>query len=210
MSPHPLIHTPRLQLRPLQPGDEDALFALFSHPQVMRHWSTPPWTDREAAAAMVALDGGAGPDASWRRLGLVAAAGGPVIGTCTLFDIDRGSRRAEIGYALAPSAWGRGLMHEALQALLHYGFDELNLNRVEADIDPANTASARALQRLGFQAEGLLRERWIVAGQVSDSALYGLLRRDWLARQDRPGVAGPTRPAAPVDGPAPVPAVDAP
>lgn len=188
MNPDLLLHTPRLRLRALQPGDEDALFALFSHPQVMRHWSTPPWTDRAAATAMVAVDRQAGPDADWLRLGLVAADApdGPVIGTCTLFDIDRGSRRAEIGYALAPSAWGRGLMHEALTALLQHGFDTLDLNRVEADIDPANTSSARALQRLGFQAEGLLRERWIVAGQVSDSALYGLLRRDWSARQQAP------------------------
>ena len=50
---------------------------------------------------------------------------------------------------------------------------------VEADIDPGNRASARTLERLGFRREGLLRERWIVNGEISDSALYGLLRRDW-------------------------------
>ena len=60
----------------------------------------------------------------------------------------------------------------------------LALNRVEADIDPRNAASANTLERLGFQNEGLLRERWVVDGEVSDSGIYGLLRLDWLARTE--------------------------
>ena len=73
-------------------------------------------------------------------------------------------------------------MQEALLALIQYGFSELRLNRIEADIDPMNLASARCLERLGFKLEGMLRERWIVAGVVSDSAMYGLLASDWAAR----------------------------
>jgi len=70
-------------------------------------------------------------------------------------------------------------MHEALQALLDFGFGELDLNRIEADIDPRNSASARTLERLGLTKEGYLRERWIVGEEVSDTALYGLLRREF-------------------------------
>jgi RimJ/RimL family protein N-acetyltransferase len=55
----------------------------------------------------------------------------------------------------------------------------LGLNRIEADTDPRNLAATRVLEKLGFMREGLLRERWITAGQKSDSALYGLLRSDW-------------------------------
>jgi len=73
-------------------------------------------------------------------------------------------------------------MHEAMQALLGYAFQALNLNRLEADIDPRNLASAKTLERLGFQKEGHLRERWIVNDEISDTALYGLLHRDWQAR----------------------------
>ena len=73
-------------------------------------------------------------------------------------------------------------MHEALRALLDFGFGELDLNRIEADIDPRNSASARTLERLGFTKEGYLRERWIVGDEVSDTALYGLLRREWMER----------------------------
>ena len=73
-------------------------------------------------------------------------------------------------------------MHEALQALLEFGFGELDLNRIDADIDPRNSASARTLERLGFTKEGYLRERWIVGDEVSDTAIYGLLRREWKVR----------------------------
>lgn len=75
-------------------------------------------------------------------------------------------------------------MHGALQALPDHGFGALDLNRVEADIDPRNAGSERTLRRPGFQWEGVLRERWIVAGKVSDTGLCGLLRRDWLARMN--------------------------
>jgi RimJ/RimL family protein N-acetyltransferase len=73
-------------------------------------------------------------------------------------------------------------MHEALQGLVGYAFQTVALNRLEADIDPRNTASARTLERLGFQKEGHLRERWIVNEEISDTDLYGLLHRDWQAR----------------------------
>lgn len=77
----------------------------------------------------------------------------------------------------------RDAMHrgEALRALLDHGFGALQLNRIEADIDPRNAASACSLERLGFTREGLLRERWIVDGEVSDTSLYGLLARQWRA-----------------------------
>ena len=71
-------------------------------------------------------------------------------------------------------------MNEALSGLLDYGFTELDLNRIEADTDARNERSARLLERLGFLKEGLFRERCIVNDEISDSAMYGLLRRDWI------------------------------
>ena len=106
-----------------------------------------------------------------------------VVGTCTLFHMDRTHRRGEIGYALGEAAWGRGYMHEALSALLEYAFLQLGLHRLEADIDPRNHASIRAVERLGFVREGYLRERWQVGGEITDSLFLGLLRPDWDARR---------------------------
>ena len=185
-----LITTPRLTLRPLTDSDADDLFAIFSDPRVMRYWSTPAWTDREQALRMVASDRESLAERRDLRLGLVRHDIGRVVGTASLFKIDPGNRHAEIGYGLAFEQQGSGLMNEALNALVDLAFDhragapfdDLLLHRLEADIDPRNAASATSLERLGFRLEGTLRERWWVAGEVSDSGLYGLLRPDWLRR----------------------------
>lgn len=182
----------RVLLRPMTPADAPALFALHADPQVMRYWSTPPWTDPQQAVDRLQADAQAHALGLHLRLAVARReAPAQMLGACTLFDLIAEQGRAEIGYALMPAAWGQGLMHEALTLLIQHGFDDFGLRRIEADIDPRNTASARVLQSLGFQREGLLRERWQVAGEISDSALYGLLRRDWAARP-APGDTAPT------------------
>lgn len=176
----PTLAGPRVLLRAMTPADAPALFALHADVQVMRYWSTPPWTRLQQAHDRLQADDQAHALGLHLRLGIaLREAPQALLGACALFDLDADHRRAEIGYALAPAAWGRGLMREALTLLIQHGFDDFGLHRIEADIDPRNTASARVLQALGFRQEGLLRERWQVAGEVSDSALYGLLRSDW-------------------------------
>ncbi|HEX6057465.1 MAG TPA: GNAT family protein [Gemmatimonadaceae bacterium] len=92
-------------------------------------------------------------------------------------------RRAEVGYALARAAWGRGYVAEALHAMIGFAFETLALHRLEADVDPRNERSIRALLREGFEREGYLRERYHVSGEVQDAVLFGLLRREWSARE---------------------------
>jgi RimJ/RimL family protein N-acetyltransferase len=65
--------------------------------------------------------------------------------------------------------------------MIQFTFERLDLRRIEADADPRNAASIRVLERLGFQREGLLRERYIQLGEVQDAMMFGLLRRDWDA-----------------------------
>jgi [ribosomal protein S5]-alanine N-acetyltransferase len=174
------LDTPRLHLRPLVAADAEALLRMHADPQVMRYWSTPPWAGIEQAHAMIETDREALPAGQHLRLALTLRGGDDVlIGTGSLFSFHEASRRAEIGYVLAREVWGHGLMHEALSALVEHAFETLNLNRLEADIDPRNTASANSLARLGFVQEGFLRERWIVGDEVSDTALFGLLRSAW-------------------------------
>ncbi len=69
-------------------------------------------------------------------------------------------------------------MFEAASAIIDYAFGTLNLRRIEAEIDSDNVLSGKALERLGFVKEGLLRQRWEINGHVSDSVLYGLLAED--------------------------------
>jgi len=180
------LTTERLLLRPQRDDDAAALFTVFADREVTRYWSTPPWPSIEHAQRLIARENEAMAAGKSIRLAITRRGDPALIGTCTLFAWVPGCRRAEVGYALARPVWGQGFMHEALTALLDHGFTAMDLHRVEADIDPRNTASARSLERLGFTREGLLRERWIVDGEVSDSAMYGLLRPDWMARRAAP------------------------
>ena len=178
-----ILTTPRLLLRPLAEADAPAVFAIFSHPEVMRYWSSPPFTDLAQAERVVRNCQEGHATGEYRQFGIVRASDAAVLGTCTLFAFHAASRRAEMGYALGRPYWGAGYMHEALTALVDYAFTTLNLHRLEADIDPRNAASARTLERLGFRYEGLGRERWIVEGEISDTAWYGLLAREWHERK---------------------------
>ncbi|MFC5400000.1 GNAT family N-acetyltransferase [Undibacterium jejuense] len=173
------LNTPRLRLRPLRASDVEDMFDVYSDPKVMQYGSTPPWTSLEDARTSLSRTDVGMKEGQFLRLALTIGDSDHFIGDCCLFKFDQQCRHAEVGYSMGAAYWGQGYMHEALIALLNYGFQTLNLNRIEADIDPHNLASARCLEKLGFVKEGYLRERWIVDGVMSDSALYGLLRREW-------------------------------
>ncbi len=84
-----------------------------------------------------------------------------------------------MGYCLDDGAWGHGYATEAVGAVLGWAFETLDLNRVQAETDTRNQASARVLTKVGFAREGTLREDCVVDGEVSDSWVFGLLRREW-------------------------------
>ena len=172
------IRTARLELRCLGEADVAPLFEIHSDPQAMRYWDAPIWKNDERGRSIVARDVALA-TRDYLRLGIALVASGTLLGTCALWNISAQCRRAEIGFILASRYWGQGYMHEALSALIGYAFAELDLNRVEADTDPRNQRSTRLLRRLGFSQEGLFRERCIVDGEISDAAMYGLLRREW-------------------------------
>lgn len=175
----PVITTPRLVLRWISENDIDGLYDIFSDPQVTRYWSAPPLSNREAAAAMQREIAEGNLRDTMMKWGLALRDSNHVIGTTTLFNLNLDNGRAEIGYAMGRAYWGKGYMHEALQALVSHAFEVLKLRRLEADVDPRNAASIRTLERLGFQREGFLRERWHVNGEIQDALFYGLLRHEW-------------------------------
>jgi RimJ/RimL family protein N-acetyltransferase len=175
----PEIADRRLSLRWMTTADVDALYDIFSHPQVMRYWSTPPLETREQAHTLLEEIQAGFRHQLLLKWGIALRSSNQVIGTATLFNLDWSNRRAEIGYALRRSHWGNGYMQEALTALLNHAFNVWSFRRIEADVDPRNEPSIKTLERLGFQREGFLRERWEVAGEIQDAFYYGLLRREW-------------------------------
>ena len=178
----PTISTRRLRLRWLTQGDVPALAAIFCDSEVCRFWSHAALTDAVAAQALydhVVMSFAARSLFQW---GIADRESDAVVGTCTLAALSSAHRRAELGFALARAHWGRGYIAEALPALVSFAFKTLDLHRLEADVDPRNERSIRAIERLGFEREGHLRERYHVNGELQDAILYGLLRRDWVSR----------------------------
>src|SRR4029079_2721282 len=106
-----------------------------------------------------------------------------MLGHLSLFNFSEQSDGADIGYGLAREHWGQGFMHEALIAVVDYAFGPIALRRLEADTHPHNERSIPALERLGFSREGLLRERWQVGNEISDTLYLGLLAHEWHARR---------------------------
>lgn len=195
----PVLRTARLALRPFSDADAADLLGIFGDPEVVRYWSTGAWTGIAQAEAMIAEARQTYRDGGLYRYAIALRETDRLIGVCNLRGFFDQNRRCELGYALARDHWGQGYAGEALEALLGHAFHVLDLNRIEADIDPRNEASARLLEKLGFRREGYMPERWIVHGEKADTAFYGLLRRYWDERgtSERPSVRPPTLPLEP-------------
>lgn len=103
-----------------------------------------------------------------------------VLGAFGFHNWDQYHRRAEAGYGLARAYWGQGIGSEALRAIVRFGFDQMNLNRIYARTIADNHESVRLLERLGFQREGTQRKHsWEEDGTFHDSAIYGILAHEF-------------------------------
>jgi len=184
----PVLQGPRVRLRGPREDDDAALFALFGDARVMRYWSRPPMQDIVEAREQIARIQA---DMAERRLvnWAIADENDALVGTCTLFRFDPGHRRAELGYALHPDHWGRGLAREAASLALDWAVDAAGFHRIDAGIDPGNLASRALLHRLGFLTEGVQRESFFVGDRVTDSELLGLLASDWRRQRETAAAA---------------------
>ncbi|MCB0022606.1 MAG: GNAT family N-acetyltransferase [Caldilinea sp.] len=182
----PTLHTARLRLRPFTEEDKDALYALMSNAYVLRYWDAPPWTERTRADRFLARCKEMEQEGSGVRLAIERTDDGAFVGWCAFMQWNPDFRSALIGYCLAEKAWGHGYATEAAGAMVQWAFDTLDLNRIQSEADTRNRASERVLEKLGFVREGTLRENCILNGDVSDSSVYGLLRREWEQRATSP------------------------
>lgn len=184
--PTPTLHTARLRLRPFADADANALFTLHSSAHVLRYWDSPPWSTRERADRFIAVCRQMAEEGTGARLAVDRVADGAFIGWCGLNAFNPDYRSASLGYCYDDAAWGHGYATEVARAVLLWAFDTMDLNRVQAETDTRNVASASVLEKLGFVREGTLREDCVVDGEVSDSWVYGLIRREWRASEPVP------------------------
>jgi [ribosomal protein S5]-alanine N-acetyltransferase len=176
----PTLTTTRLNMRQLRLSDAEAIFAYKSNPQVTHVYGQEPHQTINDTLAWIQRqqDSYANRDAiNW----CVTFTGDDhVIGSCTFWNFDFDSRCVEIGYELHLAYWSQGIMSEAVQTMIDYGFGEMGLNRLEACPYSGNPASTALLLKLGFTHEGTLRQRHFFHGQFEDQLYFGLLREEWL------------------------------
>jgi [ribosomal protein S5]-alanine N-acetyltransferase len=174
----PDLSTDRLLLRGVRESDSTFIFRHLGDVDVCRHlYDAEPYTTIEEAEELIRLF--IDPEGkTLNRWIIVEKASDEPIGTCGFGYWDKENNIADIGYDLGPAHWGRGYMTAALTAALASGFDNMSLNRVEAVIAVENVASFRLVEKLGFEREGVMRDRHLFRGMYYDHYLYSLLARD--------------------------------
>ncbi len=167
------ITTPRLTLRYARSEDLAAMHAVLSDTRAMEWWSTPPHDAMEQTRvwldSMIAGNAEGADD-------FVIERDGQVIGKAGFF------RLPDVGYILHPDHWGLGLASEAVGAAVAHLFATRAVDDLTADVDPANQASIRLLEKLGFVRTGFAERTWNIGGEWKDSVFYGLNRQAWIAR----------------------------
>lgn len=176
MTKFPELWTDRLVLREIVPSDADAIFRIFGDPEVMRLSGSDPLPDINAAKALIDYFANGrtlpSPDIRW---GIQLKDSSELIGTCGFFAWNRGWRKCMLGYELNVAWQMKGFMSEALGMILDWGFLEMSLHKVEAQVHPDNIPSIKMLSSLGFVHEGTLREGAHWGGNVHDMAQFGLI-----------------------------------
>lgn len=183
-NPFPVLFTERLILREPTLNDTASLFDLRSDVEVMKY------VPREPAKNIDDIHNFINIVVEWheKKQALLWAMcestnPGYVLGTIGLWKFDFESRRGEVGYMLNQRYQAKGFMSEALNRVLIYGFDELNLHSIEARVDDENLASIKVVEKAGFIREGLLRENVLNKGQFRSDIIYSLLKKNFKPAQ---------------------------
>lgn len=177
-TPFPELSTERLLLRRITIDDAPELFLLRSDPQVLQFISKEPAkTIQEVIDFLTLIDNNI--DTNDSILWGIALKEEPakIIGTICFWNVQKENYRSEIGYALIPSFWRKGIMKEAMIKVLEYGFDKMKLHSVEARLSPANIGSAAVLESTGFVREGYFKEDFFYASKFEDTLVYSKLNR---------------------------------
>lgn len=170
------LTTTDLQLRTPKLSDSDAMHALLSDPETVKYWVNTPIIDKQVSTDKLAdylHSDEKGESINWA---VCLKNQSEMIGRCVFFHFDEANHRAEIGFILNRQYWRRGLMRQAVEAVIQFGFINLNLHRIEADVDPHNAGSLALLESVGFKREGYFPERWLIGEKWKDSVMLGLLK----------------------------------
>ncbi len=167
-------------LRALRRDDAPALYAYLSDPEVTRLTSYDIRSVDDVAKMIDRCIAGYAQKSS-NRWALARKGSDVLVGTCGFYWWDGDHSIAELGYDLSRDCWGKGLMTRAVRAAVCWAFDSLEINRIQATVMVGNIASARVLEKCGFQKEGMLRDYKLCRGHPRDFWMFSQLRRDYIA-----------------------------
>ena len=176
--PFPLLETKRLILRRVNGYDTDTILSLRSNDEVMRYIPRPYLKDKEDALELIAMFNDKienGIAINWGICLLDEPT--KLLGIIGYYRMKPEHYRSEVGYMLFPEYHGKGIVSEALQKVVEYGFKEMKLHSIEAILDPKNIASEKVLLKNGFVKEGHFIENEYYEGHFLDSMIYSLLNK---------------------------------
>ncbi|MBI1780331.1 MAG: GNAT family N-acetyltransferase [Sphingobacteriales bacterium] len=178
LTPFPKLETNRLLLRQLTEADADRLFFLRSDAQVLKYiFREPASTIDEINSFIQTINRNVATNENPYWAIALKEEPGKLIGTICIWNIRKEHYRAELGYVLHPNYWGKGMMKEAIQTVIDYGFNQLHLHSMEAVVDPGNIASVKTLESCGFVKEAHFKEDSLFRDQFKDTAIYSLLNK---------------------------------
>lgn len=173
--PFPIIETERLLLRRITNDDVNEVFELRSNPETMKYIPRPLVKTTEDALEHIAMIEDKIITNIGINWGITLKGNSKLLGIIGYYRMQPENYRAEIGYILLPEFHGKGIIPEAVNKLIRYGFDDLKLHSIEAVIDPENLASEKVLQKCGFVKEAHFKESEFYNGRFLDKVIYSLL-----------------------------------
>lgn len=176
----PEIETKRLRLREIEVKDAEHMLTYLQDPEVMEYYGLPPFDSTDQVLDEIAWYSKIFTQQTGIRWGITLKDEDKVIGSMGFLNWVSMHHRVDIGYELNQEYWGKGIASEALQAVLAYGFETMELERVQALIEPANLASIHLVEKQGFLREGLLRNYEYGNGKFDDLLMYAILKKDFL------------------------------
>ena len=182
-SQFPILETERLRLREIVNRDAKAIFAIRGDYEVTKYNSGAPLQHLSQAEDLIRGMADSFILRDEIRWGITLKPDDTVIGIVGYNYWNRTDHRGSIGFDLNRAYWRRGIMSEAVTAIINFGFEQMKLNRVEADASVYNDASIGMMKSLGFQQEGVQREQYFENRTYHDLVLFGLLKREWLVRK---------------------------
>lgn len=178
-----ILETSRLELRPLQTGDAEAIWPYVSDPEISHYMSWDPHRSIEDTRLFIAdvikrME--LGTTISWLVVERETRLACGLVSLLAIVRTHRSLRydRAELAYWIGPPFQGRGYATEACVAVLKYSFDELNLNKIVVAHDSENDASRALICRLGFRHVGTEHHHFSKGDRWVDHVIYELLRND--------------------------------